>query len=713
MRTSALPPSIEIEGEEPGFDGLSDLTEIPNEATPGVTSEMVGGFKVISGPGFAEVVFDDTPPQRASVGHDENLAELLQESELATIAQRVLEWAEVDEEARKPWLERIKAGMKLMGIETLEDGDLAIPGQSKLTHPLIAEACVQFQARAMEELFPPEGPVKTTVIGERTQATEEQAMRVQDYMNYRLLYEDEEYVEDKDKMTFVLPAHGSTFTKLYRDPVTRKALSRSCEGGSVLVPYNATSLDSSPRISHKFSMDINDVRRAMAIGSYRDVPLTPATPPSTEDSHRELTDEADDAEAVVAQDDDNRNFIECHCNLSLSVDEVRDAGFELPYIVTVDKDSQAVLEIRRNWKQNDPLYQRRRWFVHHKYLPGFGVYGFGLLHLIGVLAQAAGGALRALLDAAAAASFQGGFKTRENKLGGSFKLRFGEWQDTDMSADELQKGFYTPPFKEPSPALFNLLDMLVKGGQRFSSITEAMVGDLQKNMPVGTIVSIIEQGSKVFSGIHKRLHNSHRREYGLLAGLYGEDIDHVYPYETVGGAREVLRSDFDGRVDVFPVSDPNIYSGAQRIAIAQGTLELIKSEPALYDEAARREAHRRMFRAMRVPEFDKLLPEKKVKRLDPVSENQGFMTGHPAKAFPEQDHEAHLAVHIQFMSGLGEEDAKGVMPVMMAHVAEHKAYLYRQNIERALGRPLPQNVALGEQEEMPVQLENVVAQAVA
>lgn len=700
-----------VEGEGEGFGGLSDLLEMPHGAPE---SGVEQGLQVNMGEDFAEVVFDATPPKPAATGFKENLAEILPEHELSNIAQRVGEWVDADEEARKGWYERIKEGLKVMGIETLEDGDVAIPGASNLTHPLIAEACVQFQARAMEELFPPEGPVKTMVVGERTDKTEAQAMRVQEYLNYRLTQEDEEYVEDKDKMTFILPAHGSTFSKRYRDPVTMRIVSRTCEGGSVLVPYTATSIDSAPRVTHRFNMDRNDVKRAMANGMYRTVELTAGQPPSDDDPMREVSDKADDLQPVVSIDDDDRTLWECHCNLDVSADAVRGVGFQLPYIVTVDKDSLEVLALRRNWRESDTQYRKRQWFTQHKYLPGFGIYGLGLLHLIGVLAKAAGGALRALLDGAAAANFQGGFKTKENKLSGSVRLKFGEWQESNMSADEMRNGFYTPPFKEPSPALFNLLDHLVSSGQRFASITEAMVGDVKQNMPVGTIISIIEQGSKVFSGIHKRLHNSHRREYRSFAELIAEEeIPLIYPYPTETGPREIMAQDFDDRVDIFPVSDPSIYSAAQRVAQNQAVLELIKSEPSLYDEDARRETHRRMLRSMKAPDIDKILPEKKVKRLDPVSENQGFMTGKPARAFAEQDHQAHLAVHMTFMAGLGEEDAKAVMPVMAAHIAEHKAYLYRQQIEMAMGQQLPMPVDLGASEEMDPEMERAVARAVA
>jgi hypothetical protein len=369
-----------------------------------------------------------------------------------------------------------------------------------------------------------------------------------------------------------------------------------------------------------------------------------------------------------------------------------DEDISPPYIITVEAESREILAVRRNWVHDDELMKKRIWFTHYKYLPGLGFYGFGLLHIIGSLANAVSGGIRALLDSASVANLQGGFKSKEAKVAGEIRFTPGEWIDVDMAAEELEKAFFNLPVKEPSTALANLVQTLVDEGRRFATTTENMVGDASNTGPVGTTLALIEQGSKVFSGIHKRMHISARQEFKMMSALNYEFMEvEEYPYEVQGEERTVLKSDFDGRVDIIPVSDPNIWSATQRIAQNQAILELITTDPELYPKAQRKIAHRRMLESLRVPDVDQILPEDSDAPLDPVSENMGFMVGSAATVYPLQDHQAHIAVHTNFAQQQASENpdlVANLEPVIQAHIMEHKAYIYRAEVEAELGTQL-------------------------
>jgi len=426
---------------------------------------------------------------------------------------------------------------------------------------------------------------------------------------------------------------------------------------------------------------------------------------------------ADDRSPQQHYDDTIYTMLEYHIDYHMPWDE--DSDIAPPYIVTVEAESREVMAVRRNWKHDDELMKKRIWFTHYKYLPGLGFYGFGLLHIIGSLAKAVSGGIRALLDSASVANLQGGFKSKEAKISGEIRFTPGEWIDVDMSADELEKAFFNLPVKEPSTALAQLVQQLADDGRRFATITENMVGDASNRGPVGTTLALIEQGSKIFSGIHKRMHVSARQEFKMMSILNFEfmDVDE-YPYEVQGEERTILKQDFDGRVDIIPVSDPNIWSSTQRIAQNQAVMELVTMDPELYPKKQRKIIHRRMLEALRVPDADQILPEDSEAPLDPVSENMGFMTGAAATVYPLQDHEAHVAVHMNFAQTQAAENPDLVAqlePVIQAHVMEHKAYIYRQQVEAELGTQLPY-INLDdptENEDLPPELEQLISQAVA
>ena len=654
--------------------------------------EKVGGVDVMYGPG-GEVEVDLEPgafaPAGVAADHwNSNLAELIDPMFLGRMGDDILELVEADKQTRQEWTERFARGLEILGVRDMPKGAGAFNGAATVTHPLLMEAVVQFQARAIEEVFPSAGPVKAVVLGDKTEERMAQAERVADYMNYQLTREDKSYFWNVDQMLFMLPISGSAFKKCYRDRLHARYQARYVPAEDFIVPYSATSLEDAPRYTHVIRMSPNDVKKMQARRAWRAADLGEPASPSRSET-RELIDEADGRQPSGHESDNQHEIYEVHIDWNL-------VGFEdpdeiaLPYIVTIDRETRQVLAIGRNWKQNDPLQKKRIWFVHYKYLPGVGFYGFGLIHAIGSLAEAATGALRALLDAAAFSTLQGGFKSKDARLpAGAMHLEPGVWKDLDLTAEELNKAFYTPPFKEPSPAVYQLLALLVQSGQRFASTTEAMVGDADNKAPVGTTVALIEQGSKVFSGIHKRTHIAAGEEFGIQFEINAEHVPlDGYPYDVPGASREIFADDFDGNVEVAPVSDPNIFSSTQRIMIAQSTLQLAMGAPQLYNLV---EVHRRMLSALRVPQPDALLidPEN-MPPMDPVSENMALLVMRPIRAFMDQDHEAHIAVHLSFFQhpefGGNPAAQQAIGAAMMAHLGEHMAWLYKMRMGQ-LGVP--------------------------
>ena len=622
---------------------------------------------------------------------DQNLAEEMSDKELNSAASELIGYYNNDREARSEWEERYKKGLQTLdpdgGMDESED-ERATRGLSIVVHPMIAEAATQFNAKAIAELYPSGGPVKTVIVGDPSEELEEQARRVREYMNYQITQEMPEYFPDLDQMLFHLPLVGQTFKKVWWDSNMDRQCSQFVKAEDFVVAPESKDLYTSPRYTHVIRMPKNDYNRYVQSGYYL---------PST-DKGGDLDPSGDtigEIEGVDQYADDSQDevmtLLEMHVYHSFEAEDPDDENaVAIPYVVTVDYDNESIVSIRRNWREEDELKKRRDWFVSYKFLPGLGFYGFGLYHLIGGLGKAATGSLRALLDSAAFSNMQGGFKLRGRVSGGEVQVSPGEFVDLDATVDDVNKAIMPLPFKEPSGSLFSLLGYIVDAGQRFASTADLNVGDVNPNAPVGSTVALIEQGSKAFSAIHKRLHYAQGQEFKLLADLNAENLPEQFTFSLIGGESEVYAADFNERIDILPVSDPNIFSTAQRIAQAQAVLQMAQSAPDMHDMYA---AYKRMYEAIRIPNIDEILVKPAdAPMLDPIDENMSVMYGKPIKAFIEQDHDSHIAVHMQFLSDpslAGNPGAAGMQPVLVAHVAEHIALLYRTRMEASIGVPLP------------------------
>ena len=632
----------------------------------------------------------DNNPETDST-FDENLAEEMSDKELNSAASELIGYYNNDREARSEWEERYKKGLQTLdpdgGMDESED-ERATRGLSIVVHPMIAEAATQFNAKAIAELYPSGGPVKAVIVGDPSEELEEQARRVREYMNYQITQEMPEYFPDLDQMLFHLPLVGQTFKKVWWDSNMDRQCSQFVKAEDFVVAPESKDLYTSPRYTHVIRMPKNDYNRYVQSGYYL---------PST-DKGGDLDPSGDTIGEIEGVDqyadesqDEVMTLLEMHVYHSFEEEDTDDENaVAIPYVVTVDYDNESIVSIRRNWREEDELKKRRDWFVSYKFLPGLGFYGFGLYHLIGGLGKAATGSLRALLDSAAFSNMQGGFKLRGRVSGGEVQVSPGEFVDLDATVDDVNKAIMPLPFKEPSGSLFSLLGYIVDAGQRFASTADLNVGDVNPNAPVGSTVALIEQGSKAFSAIHKRLHYAQGQEFKLLADLNAENLPEQFTFSLIGGESEVYAADFNERIDILPVSDPNIFSTAQRIAQAQAVLQMAQSAPDMHDMYA---AYKRMYEAIRIPNIDEILVKPAdAPMLDPIDENMSVMYGKPIKAFIEQDHDSHIAVHMQFLSDpslAGNPGAAGMQPVLVAHVAEHIALLYRTRMEASIGVPLP------------------------
>jgi hypothetical protein len=631
-------------------------------------------------------------------GFDANLAEEIDARELSAKGAELVSYYENDEAARDEWKTRYKAGLRTLdpdgGLDESED-ERATRGLSIVVHPLIAEAATQFNAKAIAELYPSGGPIKTVIIGQPDEEIEEQGRRVREFMNYQITEEMPEYFPDLDQMLFHLPLVGQTFKKVWWDVNLDRQCSQFVKAEDFCVAPESKDLYTSPRYTHLIRMPKNDYNRYVQNGYYL----------QTSDAGSDDVDPADsvigEIEGVDEYDDSNDDIItllEMHVydlfdgidGEEMDEEDEDDNAVALPYVITIDYDNQKIVSVRRNWREDDEMKKRRDWFVSYKFLPGLGFYGFGLYHMIGGLGKAATGSLRALLDSAAFSNMQGGFKLRGRVTGGDVQVNPGEFVDLDSTVDDVNKAIMPLPFKEPSGSLFNLLGFMVDAGQRFASTADLNVGDVNPNAPVGSTVALIEQGSKAFSAIHKRLHYSQGQEFKLLSNLNAENLPEEFTFSRAGAAETVYAADFDDRIDIVPVSDPNIFSTAQRIAQAQAVLQMAQAAPQLHDMY---EAYKRMYEAIRIQNIDEILkkPEEAV-QMDCIDENMSVMYGKPIRAFIEQDHEAHIAVHMQFLqdpSLAGNPGAKTMQPILIAHIAEHIALLYRLRMQASVAMPLP------------------------
>jgi hypothetical protein len=691
-------------------------TEMPGMGPPEIDT-TVGGAKVNRRGNRAVVDFNpgaSRTSQDDSSEHAANLVEELDEKDRRDLCNKIIEWVEVDLESRKDWQSRMDNAMELLGLHDIPGDEAVFEGASSVTYPMIGEAVVNFQSRAIEEIFPSDGPVKTKVVGEFTREKEDQSMRVQNHMNYQMLDQDKSYFWEVDQMLFYLPIGGSAFKKTYFCPVADMVVSKFIKSPDFIVPYIATSLQGSPRYTHRMFKNEGEMKRLFESGFYREIDLLPTTQyakDSINDDHG-YKDESDDRSAETHTDDHVYGIYECHCDLQLDFDQERfGKSSPLPYVVTVEPDTRELLSIRRNWKEDDQLFQKRLWFTHYRYLPGLGFYGFGLLHMIGSVAEATSASIRALLDAAAFANLQGGYVSSDVNLNeGDEHIDPGVYKQVNVPAEDLNKAFYTPPFKEPSQALAKLFELLLESGKSFSSSTEVMMGEASNTGPVGTTVALIEQGSKPFSAIHRRLHMAAAEEFSLRAELNFEFLPDQYPYQVENEEGVILRNDYDGRVDVIPISDPNVFSTTQRIAQAQAVVERSDQFPNLYNKMVVEE---RFLKAIRIPDYEELLAKNEPQRLDPVTENMRILQGDSATAFVEQDHDAHIQVHINFLNGLNEDALEIMGAAMQAHLAEHYAFKYFNEINRMAGGQMPAPGTFNEDQPMPPEVEQMIAQAAA
>ena len=595
--------------------------------------------------------------QTAVYDHNANLAEILDESTLGEISSELREMYEEDMDSRQEWEQSYTKGLDLLGV----------------THPLLAEAATQFQAQAFGELLPAGGPGKTQVLGSKTMEKEAQASRVKNFMNYQVTEVMEEFDPDTDQMLFYLPLSGSTFKKVYFDPTKNRAVSAFVPSEDLVVPYSATDLNTAPRVTHVLRMDENQVRKMQVAGIYRDVEVS--TSDESDDPVREKVNQIEGVSKGYS--DDVHTILEMHVEMDLEGFEDmgpsgEPTGIKLPYIVTLDHGSGEILSVTRNYDQQDPLKRKRQYFVHYKFLPGLGFYGFGLIHMIGGLGRAATSILRQLIDSGTLANLPSGFKARGIRIRNDDEpLSPGEFRDIDAPGGDIRNSIIPLPFKEPSGTLAQLLASLIEGGRRFVSIADQQLGDGAKSgdMPVGTTVALLERGMKVMSAIHKRLHYAQKTEFRLLARIFAENLPSSYPYEVAGAPSEIKSQDFDGRVDVIPVSDPNIFSMAQRVTLAQTQLQLAQSNPQIHNL---HEAYKRMYQALEVQNIDEILPAKKEPQpTSPSIENAKGMQGELLTAFQQQDHDAHIMTHIAFMKLPLVSTSPNIYAIFMGHLQDH------------------------------------------
>ncbi|MEN9709464.1 MAG: hypothetical protein RIQ68_1872, partial [Pseudomonadota bacterium] len=623
--------------------------------------------------------------------HTVNLADHIDESKLTSIASDLIDSIEADIEAREPHVAQFERGLERMGFrsDTVDDGPF--PGASNVTHPMISEAIVQFFSRAMGELVPPEGPAKVLVIGDSNKAMDDRAQRVSKFLNYKMMIADNNWFAEHARMTMALPFGGDAFKKVYHDPVLQEDVSIFVDQEDFIVPYNVTDLRTAPRFTHRIWRTRNELRKAQAAGVYRDVDLQA---PGQEDlaTSTQIRLEMQDIETGDEMSDARHELYEVNAELDLPGFE-DPQGIARPYLITIDKDSNKVLSIYRGWKANDPLKRRKVNWVHYRFIPGFGFYSLGLFHLIGGLQDAATGSLRAILDGAATSSLQGGFVAKDANLREDrLEIEPGVWKPVDATSEDLAKAFFTPPFKEPSSALSAMLSFLVQTGQKFAATTELQTGTQKStNAPVGSTLALIEQGQKVFSAIHRGMHMSMAAELRLLYELVQEYMpEGGYPYDIGGAHQGLVAEDFAPGIQITPVSDPNIHSSAQRLAIAQVTYDLATQNP---DIIKKEEAVRRVLQAAMVPDIDQLMIEKNPPQpMDPVSEVQALLRGEPVQAYPDQLHEAHLAHLMSFVQNPGfggnPQVQQQIGPAVTALIGQRLAYLWATHV-RAQGVPAP------------------------
>jgi len=620
------------------------------------------------------VVVDFDPTDQRGVDDDfyGNLAEEMPERELNRIASDLLGAFDSNKSGRQEWEDAYTDGLDLLGFN-YEERTQPFRGASGVTHPLLAEAATQFQAQAFNELLPASGPVKTHVMGKETREKQDQAKRVRQYMNYYLMNVMEDYTPDMDQMLFYLPLAGSTFKKTYFDETLDRAVSKFVPAQNLVVPYDTSDLDTCPNISQVVRMDLNDLRKKQLAGIYIDVDVIPAQGElSGVDSEINRIDGVE-----PGQIDYDCTLLECHVDLDLDGYEDMDSdgeptGIKIPYIVTISQDNSEVLSIRRNFLEDDPVKKKIAYFTHFKFLPGFGFYGLGLIHTIGGLSRTATSALRQLIDAGTLSNLPAGFKARGLRIRDDDEpLQPGEFRDVDAPGGAIRDSLMPLPFKGPDQTLFNLLGFVVEAGQRFATITDMKVGDGNQGAAVGTTIAMLEQGSRVMSAVHKRMHYAMRQEFKILARVMSESLPQEYPYSVAGDDVSIMASDFDDRVDIIPVSNPNVFSQAQRIALSQTKMQLASQAPELHNM---HEIYRDMYESLGITDVDRImkeLPDEEPRPLDPAQENINALDMMKLRAFEGQDHQSHIMAHLVFGASPMVGQLPPVAMMLQKHILEH------------------------------------------
>jgi len=615
-------------------------------------------------------------------GHNANLADGMNDGDLEMIARELSDAYDGDKESRSDWSSTYAEGLELLGMQ-YEDRTNPFPGASGVSHPLLAESVTQFQAQSYKELFPAGGPVKTQIMGAINPQVEQQSQRVKEFMNFQLTHVMEEYEPELDQMLFHLPLSGSAFRKIYFDNTLGRPVSKFVSSEDLVVPYEATDLHTCSRITHVVKMMSNDLRKFQVSGFYRDIPVgepSEGDPSEVQDKIDEL-----DGKQKTYTKDDVYTLLEMHVDLDLpGYEDANEAGEEtgirLPYIVTIEEGSNQILSIRRNWNETDPFKIKKQYFVHYKFLPGLGFYGFGLIHMLGGLTKTATSVLRQLIDAGTLVNLPAGFKARGLRIRDDDQpLVPGEFRDVDAPAGDLRASLMTLPYKEPSGTLFNLLGFVIDSGKSFAAVADMKLGEGNEVNPVGTTMALLERGMKVMSAIHKRMHAAQGKEFKLLAKLFAESLPAVYPYQIVGGNQAIKAQDFDARIDVIPVSDPNIFSVTQRVTLAQQQLQLAQAAPQMHNIY---EAYRRMYEAMGVQNIDAILmqpPQPQPK--DPATENAEILAGMPAQAFQGQNHDAHIEAHFAMMNSSVVKASPVVMANLQAHIMQHISLKAQEEIQ--------------------------------
>jgi hypothetical protein len=665
--------TIEIPGQAETEQLIQEQVEQSQDPSVEINMDEEGG---------AEISFDPSSVvQMGGEDHYANLAEFLDEDVLVEVGSDLQEKYTDYKSSRQDWEQAYTNGLDLLGFK-YERRTEPFKGASGVTHPVLAESVTQFQAQAYKELLPADGPVRTQIVGLTDRNKEDQATRVKEFMNYQIMNVMKEYEPEFDQMLFYLPLSGSTFKKVYYDSLLGRAVSKFVPSEDLIVPYSATSLEDAEAVIHVIKISANDLRKQQVSGFYKDVDL--GEPPIKDD---EIKKKERELEGIrVEKQDDIYTLLECHVNLDLEGFEDKDpqtgelTGIKLPYVVTIEESSREVLSIKRNYKSDDPLKNKTNYFVHFKFLPGLGFYGFGLIHMIGGLSRTATSALRQLLDAGTLANLPSGFKMRGIRVRDDAQpLQPGEFRDVDAPGGNLRDAFMPLPFKGPDQTLLQLMGIVVDASQRFASIADAQVGDMNQQAAVGTTMALLERGSRVMSAIHKRIYGALKNEFELLANVFATYLPPVYPYDVVGGAREIKQTDFDDKVDILPVADPNIFSQSQRISLAQTQLQLAQSNPQIHDIY---QAYRSMYEAMGTKNIDLILPSpKQPMPMDPSLEHITSMASQPFQAFAGQDHKAHIDAHLNFIQLNMVRNNPPIVMAIQKNILEHISIMAQEQVQ--------------------------------